>query len=47
MKTEKECDEFAVSFKEWCDECYLYNMENFTTKELLEIYKKFKNDYGK
>ena len=35
-------EEFAVNFAEWCDECYLYNMENFTAKELFEIFKKEK-----
>lgn len=33
-------ENFAIGFKKWCDECHLYNMENFTNNDLLEIYKK-------
>ena len=33
-------DEFAIGFKNFCDEKYLYNIEELSTKELLEIYKK-------
>jgi hypothetical protein len=51
----KECeviaDEFAIGFAEWVEyscwkiesDRYLYEDDQFTTKELLEIYKKESN----
>jgi hypothetical protein len=42
----EECEliaeEFAIGFKNFCDEKYHYNIEELSTKELLEIYKKDK-----
>jgi hypothetical protein len=36
---ETDAEEFAIGFKNFCDEKYHYNIEELTTKELLEIYK--------
>jgi hypothetical protein len=37
---EKIADEHAIGFKNFCDEKYHYNIEEFSTEKLLEIYKK-------
>jgi hypothetical protein len=37
---EKVTDDFAIGFTEWRLTTFIKNVEQYTTKELLEIYKK-------
>ena len=36
---EKICDEFAIGFYEWRSTSLLKNIDQYTNKELLQIYK--------
>ena len=40
---EQVADEFAIKFKDWCDNEGRFVIGTNTTKELLEIYKKESN----
>jgi len=42
IANEKIADEFAIKFKDWCDNEGRFTIGVNTTKELLQIYKKEK-----
>lgn len=42
-KIEKISDEFAIAFYEWRSTCLIKNIDQYTNKEALEIFKKAKD----